>query len=117
VLRGSGLGDTVVVITRYFGGTKLGTGGLVRAYSDVARMVLESLPRTEKVEKVVIRVEMGYSFFEPVKRLLTANAGELVSEEFGPAVTLTAQFLPEAVSSFVASVTELTAGRAVVAEI
>ena len=37
VLRGSGIGDVIVVVTRYFGGTKLGTGGLVRAYSDAAR--------------------------------------------------------------------------------
>ena len=49
VLRGSGLGDAAVVITRYFGGTKLGTGGLVRAYSDAVRAVLAILPRAIKV--------------------------------------------------------------------
>ncbi|MBT7818395.1 MAG: YigZ family protein, partial [Chloroflexi bacterium] len=49
VLQGSGFGDIVVVITRYFGGTKLGTGGLVRAYSDSMRAVLEKMPKAEKV--------------------------------------------------------------------
>jgi uncharacterized YigZ family protein len=44
VLSGSGLGDAVVVVTRYFGGTKLGTGGLVRAYRDAVRAVLEVVP-------------------------------------------------------------------------
>ena len=43
VLRGSGLGDVAVVVTRYFGGTKLGTGGLVRAYGDAVREVLAVL--------------------------------------------------------------------------
>ncbi len=45
VLRGSGLGDVAVVVTRYFGGTKLGTGGLVRAYSDAVRLVVDNVPR------------------------------------------------------------------------
>src|SRR3954447_8809272 len=49
VLRGSGLGDLVIVVTRYFGGTLLGTGGLVRAYGDAAKAVLAILPRAEKI--------------------------------------------------------------------
>jgi len=49
VLQGAGLGDVVVVVTRYFGGTRLGTGGLVRAYSDAVREVLDILPRAERV--------------------------------------------------------------------
>src|SRR3954468_24634252 len=51
VLRGSGLGDTALVVTRYFGGTLLGTGGLVHAYGDAAKAVLAALPREEKVER------------------------------------------------------------------
>ena len=48
VLQGSGLGDAAVVVTRYFGGTKLGTGGLVRAYSDAVRSVLAGLSKAMK---------------------------------------------------------------------
>ncbi len=49
VVLGSGLGDLVVVVTRYYGGTKLGTGGLVRAYSGGVKAVLDVLPVREKV--------------------------------------------------------------------
>src|SRR5438552_3674735 len=51
VLKGSGLGDVALVITRYFGGTLLGTGGLVRAYGDAAKAVLAILPRAEKIDR------------------------------------------------------------------
>src|SRR5512136_2760165 len=63
ILRGSGLGDVVVVVTRYFGGTKLGTGGLVRAYSDAARSVLAILPRAVLVATHTVMLALPYSYF------------------------------------------------------
>src|SRR5512146_1122516 len=61
VLKGSGLGDIVVVITRYFGGIKLGTGGLVRAYSDAVREVLKILPRAQKISTQAAKFSIGYN--------------------------------------------------------
>lgn len=52
VLRGSNMGDILVVVTRYYGGTKLGTGGLVRAYSDAARLALNNIKTEYKVARV-----------------------------------------------------------------
>ena len=63
VLRGSGLGDVAVVVTRYFGGTKLGTGGLVRAYGDAVRAVLDVLPRAAKVPTHTVSIVAPYSLF------------------------------------------------------
>ncbi|NJN95940.1 MAG: YigZ family protein [Anaerolineales bacterium] len=70
VVKGSGLGDVTVVIVRYFGGTKLGTGGLVKAYTETARAVLAELPVTEKVERCSIKVRVDYPFYEQIKRLV-----------------------------------------------
>src|SRR5215475_7499736 len=49
VMRGSGLGDVAVVITRYFGGTLLGTGGLVRAYTESTQLVVNAVERGRRV--------------------------------------------------------------------
>ena len=62
VLQGSGLGDAVVVVTRYFGGTKLGTGGLVRAYSDAVKAVLAVTPHAEKVPTHIVMIVIPYSY-------------------------------------------------------
>ena len=64
VLQGSGLGDAAIVVTRYFGGTKLGIGGLVHAYGDAAKAVLEILPRAEKIPTYIVMLAIEYSFFE-----------------------------------------------------
>ena len=49
VLRGSGLGDVAVVVTRYFGGTLLGKGGLVKAYTEATQLVVQAVPRARRI--------------------------------------------------------------------
>jgi uncharacterized YigZ family protein len=100
VLRGSGLGDVVVVITRYFGGTKLGTGGLVRAYSDSVREVLEALPRAQKVATVTAKFTTPYNFFEQAKRIAVQHNGVIVDEDFGAEVTVSVQFIEDDFPAF-----------------
>jgi len=112
VVRGSGLGDVVVVITRYFGGTKLGTGGLVKAYGDAARAVLDILPRTEKVARQELTVTLPYSSYEAVRRLVAACAGSVEGEGFAGDVTLRVLLPTPRVEEFTRALTDLTAGQA-----
>lgn len=110
VLTGSGLGDVVVVVTRFFGGTKLGTGGLVRAYGDAVRAVLENLPRAEKVPTHTVLVATPYSLFERVRLAVEAHHGQLLDEEFAVDVTLTALFPVEHLPAFQAALQEMSSG-------
>ncbi|MCD4673545.1 MAG: YigZ family protein [Anaerolineaceae bacterium] len=111
VLQGSGLGDIVVVVTRYFGGTKLGTGGLVRAYSDAVRSVLEVLPRAVKLPAYTVTLTAPYSFFERIRLLTGKYSGKTIEEDFGVDVTLVLQFAVDRFEAFQADLQELTNGR------
>jgi uncharacterized YigZ family protein len=111
VLQGSGLGDVAVVVTRYFGGTKLGTGGLVRAYGDAVREVLAVLPRAVRVPTCTILVAVPYSAFERTQLLIEAHGGEIQDQDFGVDVTLQARFPQERYPAFEAALLEASNGR------
>ena len=81
------VGDIAVVVTRYYGGTKLGKGGLVRAYSGGVQLVLESLPTVEKVYRKKLTVVAEYSDVKTLKRLMTSHEAEIHDERFEVDVT------------------------------
>jgi uncharacterized YigZ family protein len=111
VLRGADVGDTVLVITRYFGGTRLGTGGLVSAYTAAAKAVFEALETEEKVIRVRLEVDVPYASYEPVRRMLARHDCVVEEEHFGATVRL--QFLIEQdrVDRFTGELKDLTAGK------
>ena len=110
VLQGSGLGDTALVVTRYFGGTKLGTGGLVRAYGDAARAVLDAAPRAERVPTHTVLTIVPYSLFEPLRLLIQAHSGRTLDEAFAAEVAVTVQFARERLPAFQDALRELSNG-------
>ncbi|MDX1612752.1 MAG: YigZ family protein [Candidatus Promineifilaceae bacterium] len=110
VLQGSELGDVAVVVTRYFGGTKLGTGGLVRAYGDAVRAVLAATPRAEKVATHTVMVAVPYSLFEQTRLLIGQHYGQILDESFAADVTVTARFRVEQEPTFQEALRELTHG-------
>ena len=113
VVRGSGLGDVTVVIIRYFGGTKLGTGGLVKAYTEATQLAIAELPLTEKVDRQTVLVTVPYSFYESCKRLIETHDGVIESEEFGVEVTLRLIFIVDDLPEFEADLAEATSGQVV----
>lgn len=88
VLRGAGLSDVLAVVVRWYGGTKLGKGGLARAYAGAAREALATLPVVRRVPTVRIAVEVPYERVGAVKRLIHPPEVELESEEYGAAARL-----------------------------
>jgi putative IMPACT (imprinted ancient) family translation regulator len=101
----------VVVVTRYFGGTKLGTGGLVRAYGDAVRTVLAEVPRAEKVPTHTVMLAVPYNLFEQSRLLIAAHGGRILDETFAADVTLTAQLRVEFFPSFADALRDLSQGK------
>jgi uncharacterized YigZ family protein len=110
VLQGSGLGDVAVVVTRYFGGTKLGTGGLVRAYTEAGQAVLTAVPRAEKVPTHTVMLALPYSLLERVRLLVGQYDGRVVEEQFAADITITAQFAVAQFPAFQEALRELSHG-------
>lgn len=84
----SGVGEVVAVCTRYYGGTKLGTGGLSRAYSGSVVLALKDLPTEERVDRCAVTVTVGYSDVDGVQRLVSEHSWVLADEDFGTNVRL-----------------------------
>lgn len=89
LLQHSGLGEVVAVISRYYGGIKLGTGGLVRAYSGTLRQALAELPSEPFVESTVSLLTLPFTKENAVRWLLAELHLEVSSATYGDGVTLT----------------------------
>lgn len=111
VLQGSGLGDVVVVVTRYFGGTKLGTGGLVKAYGDAVREVLKGVKFAVLVPTTTLMFVLPYRLYDQVVRLIETHAGQVIDTEFMEEIIVIVRFKDEVVEAFTNDLSNLSSGQ------
>ena len=111
VMRGSGLGDAVLVITRYFGGTLLGTGGLVKAYTESAQLAVNAVGRGQRVPVHIALIALPYNLLERLRLVVTRQRGEVLGEDFAADITMTVRLPVDSFESFQNDLRELSAGK------
>ena len=111
VMRGSGLGDAVLVITRYFGGTLLGTGGLVKAYTESAQLAVNAVGRGQRVPVHIAMIALPYNLLERLRLVVTRQRGEVLGEDFVADITMTVRLPVDTFESFQNDLRELSAGK------
>lgn len=115
VIEGQGFDRTVVVVTRWFGGTKLGAGGLVRAYGGTAAECLRTAPRVPIVEMVDLTFTCGFSEHALLRARLEGMDCQIVGEDFGAAGVGMHVALPVIREAEVRTrITDITRGQAVI---
>lgn len=112
VIEGRGLESVAVAVVRYFGGTKLGTGGLARAYSAAAQAVLTESPTQELLSRAIVTVNVQYSFESTLMYLLSQRSADILDRSYQESVTVEARLLSDEADALCAEVRERTAGRA-----
>ena len=105
------VGEVVAVVTRYYGGVKLGKGGLQRAYSGGVQEALESLPVTERVHRATVWVAVEYAERDPMVRTAERMDGVLLDEEYGAHVRLKIAVPSQQLGEFRHAVAEVTGGK------
>ncbi len=111
-----GVGEVAAVVTRYFGGVKLGKGGLGRAYAGGVKGALESLPTIVRVDRVPVRITVPFSAMDPLFRLLDEVGIEGREERYGEGVVVTGEVVVTAVERIRREVAGFTSGAGRVEE-
>ena len=114
VLQHSGIGDIAVVVTRYYGGTKLGKGGLMRAYSSGPKYALEDLPVSEHDPQVELVVVINYSSITPLQRMLPDFEAEIVDETYASNVSYRIKLPQEQADLFERALVGMTYGTVLI---
>lgn len=103
VLQHKGVGDIMIVVVRYFGGVKLGAGGLTRAYGQAAQAVMEILPTQQQLAMDTLQITCDFSQEQQIRHLLSQLEGSLEAVDYQQRVTMKVNIVSEKLSEFQAS--------------
>ena len=113
ILENAGLHDVCCVVTRYFGGTLLGTGGLVRCYQGAAREAVNNSRIAQRIKGCSLSYMVDYDLYERIRRLSDTDGVWLMDTDFGEKVKITLATSPDNVDNLMGTIDDLSAGRAV----
>ncbi|WP_297064976.1 YigZ family protein [Thermococcus sp.] len=111
VIQNRGLSNVVVVVTRYFGGMKLGYGGLVKAYSDAASRAIDKAGIVDVYETERFEATFPYNLFHAVKKTVEDAGGRIIWEEYGQLVKFTVETRKGEAERLMELLRERTKGR------
>lgn len=114
MLEQEGVTNLCLVVTRYFGGIKLGTGGLVRAYTNIAKSGLEKAGKVEVLELEELTFQIEYTYYSKMKQLDTEGKFQIAESKFEDNITLCVRFEPEKHSDILNLLNEITNGSVTV---
>ena len=112
VLRHHDLDGVLAAVVRYYGGVKLGAGGLVRAYTDAIASALLDAPRIERIAQVSLTVEVSYADEAKVRRWIDAEGYSLVDSAYGMLVRMTLRLPVNALDHAQLALVDMTQGKA-----
>jgi uncharacterized YigZ family protein len=111
VLKGRSVTNILVTVTRWFGGTLLGTGGLVHAYGDSVKQVLDKLELIELIDKSSFSFKCDYAQYQVLKKLMQNYKLYDVTEDFGSVITVRGQIAVTAADDFKERIFDSTNGQ------
>ena len=112
LISGEGLTNLALVITRYFGGIKLGTGGLARAYTAAAKLGLDAAGRCDVMESSVLKYELDYSYISKLQNMAADGIFDIVDPEYSDVVRAGIRCLTENETEIRSLLSNLTNGQA-----
>lgn len=111
VLQHSGIGEICAVVSRYFGGIKLGTGGMARAYSSSVQIALEALKTIEKIHYTRVNLHLTYDLLKTAEHIIKVENGIIEDTQYGADIFISVNIPQDREEIFSQKITEASQGR------